>query len=364
MTANKTVTAKFAPANKAFVTSATYGIADIKMLGTGATDAAKMLSGADAICNVTASSVPGLSGATYVAWLSSDTTTALSRLSAARGWVRVDGRPFADSLTAPDYPNQIFHPIALDEGGGFGPGYGIDVMTGTDAPGNAIQNCNNWQSNTGAFTGYAGSRYAGPVNWTRGYNHPCNYGPGFRLYCLGVSQSVKVTLPPVTAQQKIAFVSRGSFSPSPTGGIGAADARCNADATLHGLQGAGRYKALLSTTTSSIAARFTKTGAPIVRVDGALVSATDNDFFVASPQLLAPIAVQPGNVYVNFQVWSGTGDFTMANADGTLNCTNWTNNMPGSGGVAGYSTYINQSFHNSGTPGCNSGSAYLYCVQD
>jgi len=54
------------------------------------------LAGADAICNQHAGDA-GLPG-TYVAWLSTTTVDARDRLAGARGFVRPDGLPFADTV--------------------------------------------------------------------------------------------------------------------------------------------------------------------------------------------------------------------------------------------------------------------------
>src|SRR5215510_6780649 len=53
------------------------------------------LAAADAVCNESAANA-GLPGV-YVAWLSTSATNAIDRLAGARGWVRPDGRPFADT---------------------------------------------------------------------------------------------------------------------------------------------------------------------------------------------------------------------------------------------------------------------------
>ena len=56
--------------------------------------------GADALCAQRAEA-GGLPSNTYVAWLSTSTVDAKTRLAGARGWVRPDGLPFADTLESP-----------------------------------------------------------------------------------------------------------------------------------------------------------------------------------------------------------------------------------------------------------------------
>ena len=88
--------------NVAFATSATF---------TGALGG---LAGADAAC-MQAAQQAGLVG-TFVAWLSTTTVNAVDRLSGARGWVRTDGLPIMDTITA-GLAGQTFSPIDHDEHG-------------------------------------------------------------------------------------------------------------------------------------------------------------------------------------------------------------------------------------------------------
>src|SRR5690606_4557544 len=73
------------PTNLVFVTSTTHEPASLGGLAGG-----------DAICAARAEAA-GLPG-TYVAWLSTATVDARDRLGSARGWRRVDGEPFADTV--------------------------------------------------------------------------------------------------------------------------------------------------------------------------------------------------------------------------------------------------------------------------
>jgi hypothetical protein len=91
------------PANLVFVTSQ-HVIAG--QLGS--------LAAADARCNDAAGGA-GLPGH-YVAWLSTSKTSAIDRLAGARGWVRPDGRPFADT-PADIAAGRIWYPASIDENG-------------------------------------------------------------------------------------------------------------------------------------------------------------------------------------------------------------------------------------------------------
>jgi len=100
--------------NKAFVTSATF---------TGKLGGQK---GADAKCARAAKAV-GLSG-TFKAWLSTSKRNAKGKLGTARGFVRVDGQPFADQVSD-IVAGRIFNPLDIDENGDAHPDNA--VWTGT-----------------------------------------------------------------------------------------------------------------------------------------------------------------------------------------------------------------------------------------
>jgi len=92
------------PGNLAFVTSTLHPLSSIGGVQN-----------ADAICNMraTEANLPG----TYVAWLSSATSNARDRIgTTARGWRRMDGRPFADTL-AEIAINKTAYPIIFEENG-------------------------------------------------------------------------------------------------------------------------------------------------------------------------------------------------------------------------------------------------------
>ena len=153
------------------------------------------LAGADAICKAraTAANLPG----TYVAYLSSFTTTAIinapSRVGAASGWVRVDGKPVMNSIT--EFPaganTSLFNAPSLMENG-------IDVTqtqfnsawTGTSQVGAYAGACGAdvgapWASTTGsAWFGTATNTNSLAV---RNDTESCQLQ--MRLYCLGVDRT-------------------------------------------------------------------------------------------------------------------------------------------------------------------------------
>src|SRR5215211_2458302 len=99
------------------------------------------LTGADDLCAQMALS-GGLDGR-YVAWLSTPTEHAIDRLAGARGWVRRDGLPFADT-TSDIAAGKIFYPPSLDEAG---TETYARVATGTDGMGHTLgfmTDCGEW----------------------------------------------------------------------------------------------------------------------------------------------------------------------------------------------------------------------------
>ncbi len=143
--------------------------------------------GADAICN-TAAKAAGLSG-TYVAWLSTSTASASSRVSHAGGpFVLIDGTVVAldwAGLTSGALLtgiNENEHGVAVPYSA---TGLTGVAFTGSDVSGNAITNlmCFDWTqgSNTG---GACGNDQSTNMWWTDEgqFGCPCNYV--LALYCI------------------------------------------------------------------------------------------------------------------------------------------------------------------------------------
>jgi hypothetical protein len=359
MTANRAVGAKFGPANKVFVTASTYPLAYLRSQGSGATDALKLLSGADTVCNSIAGAIASLAG-TYVAYVTRNGVNVNSRLGAARGFIRPDGKPFADSLASPTYPGQIFYPPALDEYGAYGESW--DVLTGAAMDGSAhSNNCLDWTLVDSTRQAQTGVRGAGSYTWSSYYQQGCDQS--FRLLCLGVDHTVRVTVPAPPANKRVVFITSNGFSPN-AGGLGTADMACAINASVAGLS--GTFKAMLATTSASIASRFTPSGVPVVRPDGVWVSPTDTEFLSASPLLLAPIMVQAnGTTYARDNAWSGTNSPNAPATSDSLSCNSWTTSSASVGGVSGSNSFVGNGLRwlNEGAPLCSFTGVKLYCLQ-
>jgi hypothetical protein len=128
----------------------------------------------DAKCNqlATAAGINNATGNNFIAWLSDANSNATTRLGAASGWIRMDGRTFAVSKTSL-LAAGILNPIRFAETGtDLGE---VQTFTGTLPDGTQSgESCNNW-AGTSADRVLLGNSMAGPTSWTRWLsNSPCN----------------------------------------------------------------------------------------------------------------------------------------------------------------------------------------------
>ena len=134
-----------------------------------------------------------------MAWLGTSTVTAVSRLGTARGWVRTDGKPFAD--TAAEVGKlAIDYPPYLDESGN-ALAAGEIAYTGLDGNGNLYMSggdsgaCSDWTLGTSSATilGSTGTVHYGSGWWTYSGQQTCDKVA--HLYCLQTDHTVAVTPP-------------------------------------------------------------------------------------------------------------------------------------------------------------------------
>ena len=178
--------------NIAFVTSSTFN----GDLGG--------ITGADQTCHDHAEAA-GLPPNTYVAWLSTPSINAIDRLGNARGWVRVDGKPLADTL-ADISAGRMFHPLRVNEFGNFdntSMGY---VWTGNINWAGSGDSCSSWTSSDQGMGEYGTSDGIGYV--FKDFGGLSCRGLA-RLYCFGVDNNARVTAVPAVG--RIAFITRGSW---------------------------------------------------------------------------------------------------------------------------------------------------------
>jgi len=352
---SKTVGARFfRAANLAFLTSMKYSIAEFVAAGTGTTQSQKVLTGADAVCAATAAA-RGMPG-TYKAWLGTS-LGASSRFGTARGWLRLDGLPFADTLDDPIY-GAIFYPLEFDEAGHF-------VQTDTWS-GVMNGNCNEWSSTSPQDVVSVGWSTAGTNRWTN--NATFNCGESASLDCFGVDYTAPLQPTPPAGPSRIAFVTHGQFLvPHGPDVLGEADALCGAEAAKQPALASHRFKAMLATTSVATSSRFQWHAIPVVRTDGASVVDSDLDLR-AMLDVKASIGVEAdGKTYsIGALVWIGTSSFDKPSAaDGSEDCLDWTTYAYANTGIQGVTSFTTQGGpYRFGTLDSCANGGVLYCLED
>ena len=312
------------------------------------------LAGADTICRTRAMAA-GLAG-TYRAWLSTSTTNAVSRLGSARGWVRVDGKPFVDSI-ADLTAGKIIHPLRVDEtGDDVGQ---LRVTTGTKSDGTVASSelCGNWTSSTGTTYTTQGTSDGLGSMWTNFGGQLC--GTAARLYCFGVDRTAVVDVTPATTYRR-AFTTKASWTPG--GGLASADALCMQEATAASLP--GTYKALLASSGATAASRVSTSGSVWARVDGVAIATLASFTFAVTRWIVSPnLTADKTTWYGNTGVWTGAARLPPAGTSSTT-CNNWTVSTAGNtaiGGRIGYTTLAD--IADDGSPTACSSSQKLLCFQ-
>ena len=310
------------PINYAFVTSTT-----IKPNTIG-----KDLLNADRLCDSLARAqgladtpTNGVDPPYFKALLSTSETSAHSRIDAAQGWIRVDGKEFAnkpvDLFNEPGATNpyQMFYPLTLDEkGNSVGSAF---VATGSDGQGNYYpdQTCVDYSTSGSGATIQLGAAFAAGDVWlSRQANLGC--GADWRLYCFETGQPKTTVEPSIPDSKRITFTSAGSFTG--TDGRDVADALCTTEATNAGLSGS--FKALLPLTGTTAAARFDTTGANWVRPDGVPIAKSTTSFMDAAWQ--APLAQLATGSYALtgfVNTWVGAAKPNGA-ATAASTCSDWS----------------------------------------
>ncbi|HSN24670.1 MAG TPA: hypothetical protein VLT45_00245 [Kofleriaceae bacterium] len=304
--------------------------------------------GADALCTslATRAGHPG----TYVAWLGTSTKSAPLRIgTTARGWVRADGRPFADTVVDIVQGN-VWYPLRLTETGedvGAGSAADLTVVTGTNADGTTgSTTCGDFTTATiqGVSAGLADNA---PYGWSSNMGAACT--SSVRLYCFGVDRVEPVSLTPESTRR--AFITLDAYPIG--GGIAALDQACAVDATSFHLT--GTFKAAVATTTQSALSRFAP-GAPWVRPDG--VTAIDS-----SGSIVTPIELDGGGGNEQVGVaWAGAPSLIAKSPTSAASCYDWTR-ADGTLGLTGnYSRSAGEAF--GGIPNTCNNMMHVYCLQD
>lgn len=327
--------------NYAFVSSVTFVPGEL-----GSADLA------DVECQTLAEAA-GLDGA-YVAWLSTTSTDAKSRLAGARGWVRPDGRPFVDDVTDLINGRTLF-PLRVDEWG-----QDVDdalVVTATDEVGVRFTDadhgtCEDWTNANPALATSGGVSDAGDAYWTQWDSLPLGCDAPAHLYCFGTDASAPLDFEPTVG--RVAFVSTQPLLPSV--GLDVADSLCASEAGQGGL--AGEFRALMATDTATAIDRFDLGGAAWVRPDGVPVVEDAADLGQA---ILAPIARDAeGFAAPPSLVWTGASGVDAASS--LESCASWTS-LAGEA-RAGLSSRSTDAWFDSQSLSCDVDYGVVYCFEN
>jgi hypothetical protein len=343
MTTTRAATASFTGPNLIFTTS-----------GTIAPGALGGIDGGVEFCRTHAEAA-GLYSP-FVPWLSVPGDLAVDRLgAAARGWIRTDGVPFADTLAS----HRIYYPPMVDESGYLVPLYD-PVATGTRTDGTAwpTNNCSGWTSQLDSF--HAGDPGGGSVLWTDemagsvlSLIRPCSKPS--RLYCLQAGRSQPTTPSKVPASGRRLFLGTERVTGN-MGGLAGADTRCQNMATDAGLP--GTYLAFLS----GSGAATTRVPADIrywYRPDGVML-AKPAGLEGVKPRLYAAPNVTADSQYLVTDEYGWLGS---ASASGGFDtCQGWTSASSGSAGTGEFLSCQAIEDPASYTGGCHLARLYL-CAQ-
>ena len=311
------------------------------------------LAGADADCQSLALGA-GLSG-TFKAWLSTSTVNASTRLGTARGFVRRDGQPFADTVSDIT-TGKILNSIDIDETGaniGFTKVWTATATDGTVIPGFT---CLDWTDSTSSNQGDLGFTSGGPFTWTEAFSGIACSNAFQHLFCFDTSIVNPLTINP--ANGRIAFVTMGNFDTS--SGISGADAECASQASAAGI--VGTFKALLSTSGATAASRFNLAvgTAPFVRPDG--IKIADAPAIASGTTLGSGIWQHADGTYDSVNAWTGSSTPKVAGTLATT-CDDWSNNASMATAIPGDSSRSDAAWWNKSVIFSCNGGASIYCLQ-
>ena len=348
MNLSRNATATFAPMNNNLIFASSRTYVGAPAIGS--------VANADSQCNVMASAA-GINNATgngYQAWISSSTSNVLVRLgAAARGWVRIDGKPVFDSQTQ-IAARQLWHPINRDENGALITTDGY-VATGTQGNGaTSGQTCTDWTVGSSVF-GTFGNVNDGPSAWTAENNFGCSFT--LRLYCMGKTKTAALSPAPFGGTAKFAFVSNATLAPNLLSGPDEFDALCNSEKPA----GSGAFKALIASTGFS-AASLMVPSTNYQTIEKLLIG-TGAEIISGSFQTNGAGMWEHSNL--TFPPTAFERVFTGSNAPAAIgagpgNCSNW-----GSGagtGIFGLYALPDSRGWNFGQQNCNV-AAHVHCVE-
>lgn len=301
---------------------------------------------------------------TYLAWLSTSTVNARDRLGKARGWIRPDGAPFADTI-ADIVSNHIFYPPLIDERGREvrGSYKNEPVATGTRDDGTVGGTCMDWTTSASSQLFYPtiGVTTDTPSGWTAfdDRDYPVGCDVAAHLYCFGIDHTTPVQVVPQPGKK--AFVTDDDFT---TTGIDGADRLCAAEATKAHLS--GTFLALLATTGTPAAMRFRSPDHRWVRVDGVPLVEAGQDLFRDGPRT-ALLSVTSSGASTDAWVMTGAGSPLTVSPDLLSSCRNWEDTgQEETLAITGIANQFDDWFDHLATPDhCSSReNSRVYCLEE
>ncbi|MCC6333053.1 MAG: hypothetical protein IT380_03580 [Myxococcales bacterium] len=284
---------------RVFITHTAYS-GNLAVAGQAGTGQA----GADALCNLAAQA--SLKGGTWKAWLSTSSSSALSRIQDVGPWSQeapagVLERTFNNKANLSTAPLVA---LVRDENGG--QAWGVRYWTGT-APGGtpSVDTCTGFASTSGYGT--QGESGVTTSDWTDATYASCSNSA--RLLCF---EQTKAPLPPLPSSgRKRVFITSTAYSgnlaaagQAGTGQAGA-DALCNlaAQASLKG----GTWKAWLSTGSSSALSRIQDVGPWSQEAPAGVLERTfNNKANLSTAPLMALVRDENGGQVWGVRYWTGT----------------------------------------------------------
>lgn len=310
----------------------------------------------DARCNELAGAA-GINNATsdaYMAWVSSSTSGATSRIGAARSFVRTDGMPIGDQLSdlLASTGNRILNPISLDENG-VDPGTQQAVLTGTGSDGSISPlTCADYTSASSSDYFMFGESMGGPHWWTHDNVFDCSRTA--RVYCFMKTQSTLLVY--VVNPGKKIWVTNTAYVPDSAAGDMNPDQKCESEKPA----GVAIAKALVATTTAPASAALDP-AQTYVRPDGQVVGTYAE--LVAAGDLRSGPWQQADGVYFAGRLWTGAnGPLTSTALTGTT-CSDWTSSGVTEVGNMGMSGYASSYWWSAGQASCGDTGVRLLCVE-
>jgi hypothetical protein len=279
------------------------------------------IASADAHCERLARDV-GLSG-TFIATLSEPGTNVIDRMrvpstgAAARGFVRLDGRPIADTIEDLTANRRIWYPVHYDENGGAHDSY---TWSGSTHEGLVADTCEGWTSrsdDTDAVTGVWGDSGGGP-QWLEYFAWTCSARNS--LVCVQIDHATPISAP-ARVTGKVMWLSSALLRPG-AGGVLAADTLCSSERPA----AVASARALLATT-SAAASSLLADGVIYVRPDG-IPLGTREDFIAGTLQSGAWVHADSTYDFLDWAHWTGSLAFDAPAATGDQNCHDWSSAEP------------------------------------